>query len=112
MGQLFTLTPSPRFDCLKLGPGYVLDFGSAAQATLSLENGCADALTLANPRTRLALADFATETALPLDIAAAESAQIRVNFSRSVAGLREDILFVDVTQAATTLRYPITLRAE
>src|SRR3954471_18081298 len=53
----FSLTEAPRFDCLTLTPGYVLDFGTATQATFSLKNGCKSAVTLANPRTRLALAD-------------------------------------------------------
>ena len=112
MGAAFTVAASQRFDCLKLEPGYVLDFGAAAQATFRLENGCSGALTLENPRTRLALTDFAVSGQLPPRVAAGKSASISVDFTRAAAGLREDVLFVDVTLDTTTLRYPITLRAE
>jgi hypothetical protein len=112
MGPAYTATASPRFDCLKLSPGFALDFGTAARATLSLENGCSNTVTLANPRTRLALADFGLSTALPIDVPAGSSSQLSVDFTRAAQGLREDILFVDVTSAGSTIRYPITLRTE
>jgi hypothetical protein len=111
-GPTFSLTPSPRFDCLKLTPGHVLDFGAAAQATFSIKNGCRDAITLANPRTRLGLADFSLSSQLPPELAAGKSTSLSVDFTRGAAGLREDVLFVDVTLADTTIRYPVTLRAE
>jgi len=107
-----TITPSPRFDCLTLSPGFALAFSGAAQASVTLKNGCAGDLTLDNPRTRLALPDFTLTSALPLRVAAGQSAKLSVTFARGAAGLREDVLFVDVTTAGTTLRYPITLRAE
>jgi hypothetical protein len=112
MGQTFSLAASPRFACLKLTPGYVLDFGAAAQATLTVQNSCDSAVTLENPRTRLALGDFALTGQLPPQVAAGKSASISVDFTRGATGLREDVLFVDITLDATTLRYPITLRAE
>jgi hypothetical protein len=110
VGQLFKINAAPRFACLKLSPGFVLDF-SGTHATLGVENACDSAVTLTNPRRRLGLADFALP-ATPLDIAAGESAEIGVDFTRGAAGLREDVLFFDVTLAGTTIRYPITLRAE
>jgi hypothetical protein len=108
----FSLTEAPRFDCLTLTPGYVLDFGTATQATFSLKNGCKSAVTLANPRTRLALADFAVSGQLPPEVGSGKSASVSVAFTRGPAGLREDVLFIDVTLADTTIRYPVTLRAE
>jgi hypothetical protein len=60
----------------------------------------------------VSLSDFALPATLPQDIAAGQSAQIEVDFTRGAAGLREDVLFIDVSLAKTTLRYPITLWAE
>lgn len=108
----YQLAPSPRFACLKLTPGFVLDFAGKTEVTLGLENGCDDTVTLSNVRTRLSLADFALPATLPPEIAAGESARIAVDFARSVVGLREDVLLIDVTLGTETIRYPITLRAE
>jgi hypothetical protein len=112
MSQTFALSAAPRFDCLKLSPGFALDFGTTAQATLSLQNGCSQAVSVSNPRTRLGLADFAVSTTLPIDVAAGSSTELTVDFTRSAQGPREDVLFVDVTSAGSTIRYPITLRTE
>jgi hypothetical protein len=112
LGQSFRLTPSARFACLVLTPGFALDFSDTAHATLGIENGCDDAVRLSNPRPRLTLADFALPATLPADIPAGESTQIEVDFTRGAAGLREDVLFLDVTLTDTTIRYPITLRAD
>jgi hypothetical protein len=111
-GAAFDLLPSPRFDCLKLSPSFALEYGGVTTATLSLENGCSDALTLANPRSRLTLTDYTLATTLPVQVAAQASRELRVDFARTAAGLREDVLFVDVTLADTTIRYPITLRSQ
>lgn len=112
LGQTFAVTLAPRFACLKLVPGFVLDFSGHTRATLGVENGCDDAVTLRNPRSRLAMPDF-TLPATPTDaVAPGESTEIGVDFTRAAAGLREDVLFFDVTLAGRTIRYPITLRAE
>ena len=58
------------------------------------------------------LADFALPDSLPLDIAAGDSAELAVGFTRGTAGLREDVLLIDTTLGAETIRYPVTLRAE
>jgi hypothetical protein len=110
LGQFFQVNAAPRFACLNLSPGFVLDF-DGTHATLGVENGCDEAIAFANPRGRLALADFALP-ATPPTLAPGESAEIGVDFMRGAAGLREDVLFIDVTLAGTTIRYPITLRAE
>jgi hypothetical protein len=112
LSQVFQLRIAPRFACLRLSPGLALDFGAETRATLGVENGCSDAVTFANPRTRLALPDFALPATPPSNVAPGESAQIEVDFTRSTAGLREDVLFLDVTVADQTIRYPITLRTE
>jgi hypothetical protein len=112
MGQNFRITPSPRFACLKIIPGFVLDFNDTARATLGLENGCNEPVQLSNPRSRLALADFALPATVPTEVPAGESAELAVDFTRDATGPREDVMFIDATLAGTTIRYPITLRAE
>lgn len=112
LGQTFQIAVAPRFACLKLSPGFALDFGDSGHATLGIENGCDDAVTFSNPRSRLGLTDFALPATPPPDVAAGESAKLDVDFTRGAAGLREDVLFLDVTLAGETIRYPITLRAE
>jgi hypothetical protein len=108
----FHLAPSERFTCLKLEPGYRLDLAGATQVTLSLENACEGSVTLDNARRRLALPDFALESALPIEVAPATSTELSVSFASAAAGVREDVLFFDVTLDAVTIRYPITLRSE
>lgn len=110
--MVLRVTPAPRLSCLKLTPGFVLNFSGNGTATLSVENGCASGVTLQNPRTRTNLGDFAVTSAFPRSIPAGESASVDVTFTRAAAGLREEVLLVDVVQDATTFRYPITLRAE
>lgn len=112
MGIAFQLLPSPRFDCLKLDPAFVLDFAGAGQVNLNLENGCSSPVTLSNARTRLGLADFSLEDALPAELAAGERAQLTVSFTRAAPGFREDVLLFDVTLDGATIRYPLTLREE
>lgn len=103
---------SPRFDCLKLTPGYALDFFEGGSQTLELRNECDAPLTVANPRARLSLGDFTLNTALPVELAAGESTDLGFSFQRRADGLREDVWFVDVTLGGETLRYPFTLRTE
>jgi hypothetical protein len=110
--QTYGLRIAPRFDCLKLSPGFVLDFDGTTHATLGIENACTSAVQLANPRSRVALTDFALPATVPATVPVGESTQISVDFTRATPGIREDVLFLDVTLADTTIRYPITLRAE
>lgn len=108
----YRLTASPRFECLKVTPAFlVLDFPRDSTVELGLENGCDEAITLSNARTRLALPDFALKAALPPELASGERAEIPVSFQRGAVGLREDVLLLDVTLGTETIRYPITLRA-
>jgi hypothetical protein len=108
----FHLAPAQRFACLKLEPGYRLELTGATRATLSLENGCARPITLDNARSRLALPDFTLDAALPIEVPAAASTELTIELAATAPGVREDVLFVDVTLDDTTLRYPFTLRAE
>jgi hypothetical protein len=107
----FTLELSPRFDCLTLTPGYLLELEADGSVTLSLTSSCDSEVTLDNARSRIGLTDFTLQTALPLSLAPGDSTELTIDFSRSTAGFREDTLLVDVTLGAETIRYPITLRA-
>jgi hypothetical protein len=111
-GQNFRLTPAPRFACLELIPGFALELNDTTRATLGIQNGCEEPVQLSNPRSRVGLADFALPATVPAEIPTGESAELAVDFTRSATGPREDVFFVDVTLAGTTIRYPITLRAE
>jgi hypothetical protein len=112
LGENFLLTPTPRFACLKLTPGFVLEFNETTRATLGIENGCEDTVQLSNPRRRLDLSDFALPGTVPAEVPTDESTELAVDFTRSATGPREDVLFIDFTLAGTTIRYPITLRAD
>ena len=112
LGQDFRLTPAPRFACLKIIPGFVLEFNETNHLTLGIENACNEPVQLSNPRARLSLADFALPATVPSDVPTGESTELAVDFTRSASGPREDVFFIDVTLAGTTIRYPITLRAD
>jgi hypothetical protein len=103
------LTASPRFDCLQVTPGYVLPFAGDS-AVLGFENDCDEAVTLENLRTRLGTPDFALPAAPP-EIAPGASVELTINLQPNTARGREDVLLIDVTLGADTLRYPITLRS-
>jgi hypothetical protein len=107
----YHVEPSTRFACVGLTPGYAVDFSGAAVQTLVVHNGCTDDVTVSLPRLRLGVTDFALATTLPVGIGVGENASLEVDFARSQATAREDILFFDVTLGAQTIRYPITLLA-
>jgi len=110
--MVLRVMPAPRLACLQLTPGYVLSFDGDGTAALGVENGCATDVTLQNFRTRTNLADFAVSPGPARSIPAGQSVSVDVSFTRAAAGLREEVLFIDIVQGGTTLRYPITLRAE
>lgn len=101
------LTPSPRFDCLALSPGYDLDLPASGSARLRIENSCDAAVTLATPRFRSG-GRFTLDTPLPLDIPAGAAGTLEVSLTSPGA---EDVLFLDVTRGAQALRYPVGLFA-
>ncbi len=107
----FHLVPSQRFDCVRLTPGFSVDFGQTVTQALVVENDCTSSVTLGSPRARLGLADFALETALPIDVAAGDTTTLALSFTRAQTTVREDTLFFDVVRDGTTIRYPITLLA-
>lgn len=108
----FVLTPSARFDCVHLTPGYVLDFGASSADTLAigLKNDCAGDLTLGAPRLRRGLPDFAS-SATAQTVARGSSVMLPVSFTRASAAAVEDTLLFDVTVSGTVIRYPVTLSA-
>jgi hypothetical protein len=99
------LTPSQRFACLALSPGFDLDLSASGSASLRLENSCAGGVTLASPRLRSG-GSFALDPALPLVIPAGGEGSLELRLTSPGA---EDVLFLDVTQGTQTLRYPIGL---
>jgi hypothetical protein len=101
------LSPSPRHDCLTLSPGFDLDVPPTGAATLQLDNGCSESITIDAPRFRSGGA-FTLDTPLPLVVAAGGAEEIELRQSAATAAA-EDVLFVDATRAARTLRYPIGL---
>lgn len=111
--KVIAVEPAPRFDCLRLDPGYALDFSMAESQTLSLEvtNDCDDAVSLHDARARLALPDFSLESALPLELPPGRTSELTFRFARGVDAPREDVWFVDATLGARSIRYPLTLRA-
>ena len=110
-GGTYYLTPSLRYDCLTLAPGFEVTFASMGVATLTLTNGCSSAVTVANPVSRTGAPGSRTSTPLPLTIAAGESARLTLEFQGSAFGGAEDTLFFDVTLDNRAIRYPITLFA-
>jgi hypothetical protein len=110
----FRLQPSPRFDCVKLTPGFVLDFGTAQNATLSLQvqNSCPAELSIDSHALRRNLPDFSCSTATPLTFASGMSATLDVSLARTSNAAVEDTLFFNLTQGGTTIRYPVTLSAD
>ena len=107
----FHLEPSARFACVRLTPGFAVDFGITSLQTLVLGDDCAATVSLSGPRSRLGLPDFTLATALPLDVAPSGEAALSLSFRRSQTTAREDTLFFDVSNEGTIIRYPITLSA-
>ena len=110
-GAGVNVMPAPRLSCVSLAPGLVVPFTVDSPRSLSIQNACGGPLALSNNRTRLALPDFSLQTTLPLEIASGASASLAVAFARSAPGEREDVLFIDLTLGAQTIRYPVTLTA-
>lgn len=104
------LTVVERPACVELDPGYDLALGaSTGSGQLGIKNTCADTVTVGNSRSRLGLADFTLSTALPLTIAQNSRTPLSVTFTPTAPGPREDVLFVDITEHGTPVRYPFTL---
>jgi hypothetical protein len=113
----FSLVQRPA--CVELDPGYALEFGKAmATGNLGIKNACADSITLSTPRLRLGLPDFAVPSGLPVTLLPGESSVLTVGFAADSAvstapvRVREDVLFVDVTELDARVRYPFTLVGE
>ena len=109
----FRLQPSPRFECVKLTPGLLLDFAttSADTLTLQIENQCASDLSLGASTLRRGLPDFILPTGTPGAYPPGNVASISVSHVAAGTGPVEDTLFVPLSQGGTTIRYPITLSA-
>ncbi|HKO91037.1 MAG TPA: hypothetical protein VJU61_07795 [Polyangiaceae bacterium] len=106
-----TLEPSPRHDCVVLEPGFELHFSGSVQRGLRVRNACSGPIELANPRFRLAAADFGLDTALPRTLTPGSDALLELTLRNATPPAREDVLFVDISLAGQVLRYPIGLYA-
>lgn len=107
----YHLEPSLRFDCVRLSPGFSVDFAQTMTQTLAVANDCTSSVTLETPRARLGLVDFALETALPIDVPSGGTTTLELAFNRAQTAAREDTLFFDIVRDGTAIRYPITLFA-
>lgn len=104
-----SLRPAPRHSCLSLEPGFSLDFTDKSAVTLVLNNGCDEIIAVTNPRFRTETVSFGWVTEFPLQIPAESSATLELEHTPTRGDAREVVLFLDVTLAGETLRYPITL---
>jgi hypothetical protein len=100
-----------RHACFQITSGLDLVFGEEPIAEILLENACAADATVDAAGTRLALSDFALETALPIVVPAGESAVVRIEHASASREEREDVLFLNVGVDGELRRYPVTLFA-
>jgi len=109
----FSLQPSPRFDCVELSPGFVLDFATTAADALLLQikNQCASDLGIGMLTLRRGLPDFAPLSDAAGTFPPGSVATITVSHSAASVSAAEDTLFVPLSQGDTVIRYPITLSA-
>jgi len=109
----FSLQPSPRFDCVELSPGFVLDFATTAADTvpLQIKNQCASALSIGAVTLRRGSPDFAPVSDAVGAFPPGSVATITVAHTATSANAAEDTLFVSLSQGGTVIRYPITLSA-
>jgi hypothetical protein len=100
--------PSRRFDCVALSSGFELEL-PGGNATVTLSNDCQQPVTLANLRSRTDQALFTLTSALPPTLSPGAAATLSFEFNG--ARPAEDILFLNITLAGETIRYPLTLYA-
>jgi hypothetical protein len=105
------LTPSPRHPCVVLQPGLELRYDDVGPSPLRVLNDCAEPLALTDPRLRLDTGEFQLEGQLPLVIPPASEATLDVTLLEPSPPAREDVLFLDLSLGAETIRYPIGLFA-
>jgi hypothetical protein len=105
------LAASVRHACFRITSGLDLVFDQAPSAEILLENTCAADATVDAAGTRLALSDFALETALPIVVPAGGSAVVRIEHAPASRDEREDVLFLNVGVDGELRRYPVTLFA-
>lgn len=104
----YTLSRSPRFDCLSFFPPLWVAGEAGETVRLEVENACGSDVGFDSARFRLAPESAAVATPLPLTIAAGERGEIEIVLS-DAAGADDNVLLLDVTSAASTIRYPVTI---
>jgi hypothetical protein len=110
VGTAFDITASERFACLTLEPGFLLEFAQGgSSASLRFSSTCADDVVLDNARLRVGTPGFTVQTPLPFTLTPSGSQSVDVALSGQATSGSEDVLFIDVTLAGQTIRYPITL---
>ncbi len=103
------LEPSLRHECLTLAPGFDVAALSGT-ASVELHNGCAEPVLLAQPRFRLGLPGFGQPALLPQTLAPGEGTTLVIGVDGAQPS--EDVLLLDATLGATTIRYPITIHVD
>jgi hypothetical protein len=110
-GSSDVLTPSPRHACVVLQPGLELRFSEAEPRPLRVLNDCAEPLDISDPRFRLGGGEFELDSELPIVIPSASEATLDVTLLAAPPPAREDVLFLELSLGAETIRYPIGLFA-
>jgi hypothetical protein len=102
----------PLADCFVLPPELAFadtDIGDTTSQTVRIEHSCAAPLQLDAVVLRAPTSDYVVSApALPIVLAAGEFVDVAIDFSPPGAGLREEVLLVEVSQPEVDRR-PITL---
>jgi hypothetical protein len=104
------LTPSPRHECVTVKP-LELRFTAAGSQSFTFENHCSGGVELANLRARLGSPDFSFDKPGAATLEPGHSTTLAVAYAPRIVPPIEDVLFVDVSAAGQTLRYPLGLFA-
>lgn len=106
------VAPRPLAGCFVVAPELALPntaVGATGAAVLRLEHTCAAPLQVDAVALRAASTDFAVSApSLPLVLAPGEFVDVAIDFTPAGAGLREEVLLVEISQPEVDRR-PITL---
>jgi hypothetical protein len=104
-----------RIECVVIEPGLGLALGSAEttrRRALTLDNTCAEPVTVSALRARLGVAGFSADGAVPLTLAPGASASIEFAVEPAGTGARDEVFFFDLAHGAVTRRYAVSVWRE